>query len=48
MNQLIFLKKKFRAGNERGAILIVGLLVILALTVFAAGHAPMGGAVWLG
>jgi Tfp pilus assembly protein PilX len=33
MNKVLFLKKTFHAGNERGAILIVGLLVILVLTV---------------
>ncbi len=33
MNKELFLRKKFHAGNEKGAILIVGLLVILVLSV---------------
>ncbi len=33
MNKVLFLKKNWNAGNERGAVLIVGLLVILVLTV---------------
>jgi Tfp pilus assembly protein PilX len=35
MNKELFLRKKFHAGNEKGAILIVGLLVILVLTVLS-------------
>ncbi len=35
MNKELFLRKKFHAGNEKGVILIVGLLVILILTVLS-------------
>ena len=35
MNKELSLRKKFHAGNEKGAVLIVGLLVILVLTVLS-------------
>jgi Tfp pilus assembly protein PilX len=35
MNKVLFLTRKFHAGNEKGAVLIVGLLVILVLTVLS-------------
>jgi Tfp pilus assembly protein PilX len=35
MNKVLFLSRKFHAGNEKGAVLIVGLLVILVLTILS-------------
>jgi len=35
MNRLLFLRKIFRAHNEKGAILVAGLLIVLVLTILS-------------